>query len=249
MGIRKMLSGIFNKNHDDIYEYDIRKLPRLSFDFENIMYGSISFGTYKNDEALILQLRHIPNNASFKCPSGCFECCGDTILFSHSEYNLILHYIATNWNKEELSHLYNSRLGLIRPDAGTLICPFLDFSSNAGHCGIYTVRPWVCRSFGTSGLICKKFKPANSISEDDFNLVQSKLIFAGKSIRLNNKYSLLLGTFDMWVIADSGKINGSKLLEYLYNKDLNLFAKIYDIENESIISLKSGEIINTEKFS
>jgi len=231
-------------------EFNIDRLPRLPFNFEKLMNLSLSFGVYEDKESTLLQSNYIPDITCFGCPVNCSECCNDTILMSYCEYNLILYHLTTTWNKERLFHLYSKRLGLLNPQTKSLICPFSNLlaSSNEKHCSIYQARPWICRSFGTNGSLCNKINNINIITQNDFDFVTSKLIYRGKSIRLNNNFSLLMGTFDMWVIADSEKANALKLFSLIKDKSLNLMSKLYDINKRQILTIKHGKTLNAQNI-
>lgn len=90
----------------------------------------------------------------------CGECCLDFPFACRPvEFLYLLPYIAYGWSLEQQRSFFEDRLGILRPDGGSL-CPFLD----PGGCRVYPVRPLICRRAVCGDHIC------NRLSRDFDNL-------------------------------------------------------------------------------
>jgi Fe-S-cluster containining protein len=118
------------------------------------------------------------NNIEPYCKAGCFYCCNDFFFVSDIEFDIIIKELE-KWSKNKFNRLlqriesywnqFQKKYPTVAYDFqvhkytfGQLIneinrseiinktsipCPFLD---NEGKCSIYNVRPFVCRTFGTT---------------------------------------------------------------------------------------------------
>ncbi|GGN94387.1 YkgJ family cysteine cluster protein [Saccharibacillus kuerlensis] len=111
------------------------------------------------------------------CREGCSSCCSDYFPISQVEFELLLVYMERHWSKDEVAEaferaeenllllkqenaqLYASlthtidrkgELDAVRQHAGrnSFPCPLLDQAT--GRCRVYPVRPFICRTHGSS---------------------------------------------------------------------------------------------------
>ena len=71
-----------------------------------------------------------------KC-SNCGACCGDLVMISKKEIEIIKKYIEKNQIEEQPYRFYNGKI--------ILTCPFRDEENK--KCTIYPVRPSICKEF------------------------------------------------------------------------------------------------------
>lgn len=76
-----------------------------------------------------------------KC-SGCGECCVDLLPVTPAEINRIREYVQKHDIRER------RQAPFFDPDAIDMSCPFRD--QNEKKCEIYSVRPFICRTFSCS---------------------------------------------------------------------------------------------------
>ena len=88
------------------------------------------------------------NPRSFRCGQGCNECCIPDLTILTLEARSIVHYLFER--PELIEQLQN--LEKEDPHKGTR-CTFL---TKEGSCGIYPVRPFICRSHGAPIAIAKE---------------------------------------------------------------------------------------------
>jgi hypothetical protein len=82
----------------------------------------------------------------------CGECCLDFPFACRAvEFLYLLPFIASGWSLERQRIFFEERVGVLRPDGGSL-CPFLD----PGGCSIYPVRPLICRRAVCGDHICNR---------------------------------------------------------------------------------------------
>jgi len=95
-----------------------------------------------------------------KCPPGCAKCCG-VILWTEEEDAAIRVYLA--------------KRGRQMPKAHGLHCPFL--VGGKRRCGIYPVRPFICRLYGTTKtLYCAHgVKPERWLSDTELARIMGRL--------------------------------------------------------------------------
>lgn len=87
---------------------------------------------------------------SFDCKAGCSDCCGP-IMMSRAELKRITEHLGHEPNFTPTEKQLLDRLA----GGATLDCPCLDAKTN--RCTIYSIRPMICRVFGTfPELACPK---------------------------------------------------------------------------------------------
>lgn len=103
------------------------------------------------------------NNPTCREP-GCNECCTMGAGLTESEYSTILSYLTTETRGIQL---YTRSLKMIKDylDKGTIywMCPLSD--PDTKKCGIYDIRPKVCRDFHCSSKLNKLIKNNENDSE------------------------------------------------------------------------------------
>lgn len=196
-------------------------MKKLPFDFLSI-YKKLSTSPYKsNPETLHLLTDTISNNILYGCIPGCSSCCFDKIIMSYSEFEEIMAFITSNWSTEQIINLFTNKVGNLNSD-GWPICPFINVNQNGSNCLIYSVRPWICRTYGTTSHPCERIPsnirvPLSRAVKDD---IVSKLILK-KSVRISNNRVLLLASFEMWLIADCSKKDFQQLFNLVDSKLFN----------------------------
>ncbi|WP_411348459.1 YkgJ family cysteine cluster protein [Paenibacillus sp. WLX2291] len=119
------------------------------------------------------------------CAAGCSSCCSDYFPVSQVEFELLLSYMEHSWSKHDIREAFEQaernleifqqdnppmydalvnrtnrkqELDSIRHHAGrnSFACPLLD--REKGICRVYPVRPFICRTHGSSHTFYGTFK-------------------------------------------------------------------------------------------
>ena len=111
-------------------------------------------------EDLVTLSNHINTNveANIACKKGCSYCCNSRVEISQPEAMFIYTYIKDNLNQEQLESIFNRIKEIVsltsnienQNDYNKLQLPCIFLNNN--ECGIYEIRPFVCREFHSVNL-------------------------------------------------------------------------------------------------
>ncbi|MCR3922550.1 MAG: YkgJ family cysteine cluster protein [Firmicutes bacterium] len=188
-------------------------MNRLSFPFAQIIQEIIDkpadMTQYANKQ--MARVRDILQNMPpYNCPSSCNFCCHGSILMSYVEYISILATLTEKLSATELEDLLTKRLGILE-EQGKLLCPFLEEERSLKHCTLYNERPLICRVFGTTASPCTEDIENPHFPEASFYEAYNLLYYVEDGsfigLPLTETQALYEAPFDVWTIADSGRVD------------------------------------------
>lgn len=96
----------------------------------------------------------------------CASCCGLLVRPTIKDINLIADFLGVHFSEfvDRKSYGFTERMGLFLKQNSFGACIFLegDYENGEFHCGVYDVRPIVCRSFPSSDSSRKYCLESNS---------------------------------------------------------------------------------------
>ncbi len=223
-------------------------MNRLPFDYGDIKVPSsidplVSAEAVKRFKHMEENLRQMPE---YSCAETCSECCFGTILMSYYEYVFIMDYLREKATEEELEKLIIERLGTLK-EGKALLCPFLLDDNLKQHCSIYSIRPLICRVFGTEAAPCHKNISFVPFSEDMFNKAHDSIYYdeVGEfnGFFLREDLVLYQGPFDFWFLANTSEANAEALADFMEEQGSSLGAVLFDLKESNLFALKEGNKI------
>jgi Fe-S-cluster containining protein len=184
----------------------------------------------------------------YNCPTACNLCCHGSILMSYVEYVSILSRLQERYGREKMGEIYAERLGVLE-DEGKLLCPFVNDDRMAEHCGIYQERPLICRVYGTTASPCDEDIVPPPFAEELFFQAYHMLYYVEDGsfigLPLNDELALFEAPFDVWAIADSGRLAE---LQNIFLEHGSMRAVICDVpQNRFFTMLPGGERLYLEE--
>jgi Fe-S-cluster containining protein len=215
---------------------------KIQFPFAQILaeirHKPVDMITYAQRQMELVRekLQSLP---AYNCAPSCNDCCHGSILMSYVEYVNIIAHLGV-WDEKRLQELFASRLGILE-DENKLLCPFVSDELPNQHCAIYSERPLICRVFGTSAAPCQEEIKHPHFPDRLFYQAYDLLYYKDGGfigLPLGEGLALYEAPFDVWAIADSGRVN--ELMDILA-KHGSMRAVLCDTLQNRFFVLADGE--------
>ena len=153
------------------------------------------------------------------CRKGCTYCCNSRVEIAQPEAIFIYSYIKNTLNQEQLESIFNKIKEIVsltsqisdQNDYNKLQLPCIFLNNNL--CGIYEIRPFICREFHSVNL---------ESCEDNYVKFKENS-GAIQSINIKNSYYRILNSY--------GKIYRESNLEFTSNEFMSSLLKIHEDPN------------------
>jgi len=186
----------------------------------------------------------LKNHTVYNCPPSCKNCCYGSILMSYTEFTAITLHLQETWPPDKLRKLMSDRVGLLKEN-GMLLCPFLKINADHEHCGIYAIRPLICRVFGTAAAPCEEEGMLPSPLENElFNIAHTLLYYSGSqfiALNLDPDWALFEAPFALWCLADNSEGDRRFLCQLIKKRGDSFHAVLFDRREHYFFTLHRGE--------
>lgn len=159
------------------------------------------------------------------CEKGCCSCCTSDFEVSIAEYFAILNYIGIRYGRDSIRRISEqAKLSLNSP-----MCIFVDRTD--GSCGIYEVRPLLCRKYGLyeSSTDCPRLTGKTLLLDKKADTAKNTLYFEignKSSSRIFSKPKRIVQWFANMENGDFSSQKMNDLFFAAFNKHVDEFVQI-----------------------